>query len=113
MKVYEDEIIKEQFGELPDPELSELVSEYDARESTEAVVAKDADLLDQVLLLREYEWQGNKEAVLWLRGKRGETDDQNAQLKKLQTESARALGAAILARAPSDWWNELWTSSNR
>lgn len=113
VKVYDEEIIKEQFGALPDPELGELAAEYEARESKEAIVAKDADLLDQVLLLREYEWQGNREAAIWLRGKQGEVSDHNAQLKKLKTASAKELGKAILARAPSDWWNELWTSSNR
>lgn len=113
VKIYEEELTNEQLGELPDPELCEIAREYEARESKEAIIAKDADLLDQVLLLREYEWQGNKEAAIWLRGKSGEVSDHNAQLKKLKTESARALGKAILERAPSDWWNELWTSSNR
>ena len=38
------------------------MGEYDERESLEAHLAKDADLLDQILLLREYEWVGNNEA---------------------------------------------------
>ena len=37
----------------------------------------------------------------------------SAQLVKLRTESKKVLGGTILNRAPSDWWNELWTSSNR
>jgi len=113
IKIFEEEIINDQLDTLPDPELGELAHEYEARESKEAIIAKDADLLDQVLLLREYEWQGNKEAVIWLRGKQGEVSNHNAQLKKLRTEEAKQLGEAILDRAPSDWWNELWTSSNR
>jgi putative hydrolase of HD superfamily len=113
IKVFEEEITREQLGTLPDRELEEVALEYGARESREAIIAKDADYLDQVLLLREYEWQGNKEAALWLRGKRGEHETSNAQLHKLRTDTAKKLGKAIYDRAPSDWWNELWTSSNR
>lgn len=111
IKIYEDQIIEEQLKTLPHPELFELANEYHDRASQEAVIAKQADILDQVLLLREYEWQGNKEASVWLHGK-GD-DEGNAQLKKLTLTSARELGEAILARNPSDWWNNLWTSENR
>ncbi len=113
VKVFDEEIINEQLGTLPDPELAALVREYELRESAESVIAKDADLIDEVLLLREYEWQGNREAALWLTGKSGEPGDTNAQRKKLRLESSRRLAESIVARAPSDWWNELWTSDNR
>ncbi len=111
MKVHEDEIIKDQLGTLPFNELNDFAEEYEKRASKEAIIAKDADLLDQVLLLREYEWQGNKEARVWLRGKGNHNE--NAQLKKLKLKSSIALGRAIYERNPSDWWNELWTSENR
>lgn len=110
-KLYEDEIINAQMGELPFSDFKEIVNEFQNRESKEAIIAKDADLLDEVLLLREYEWQGNKEAQIWLRGKSGEK--QNKQLKKLQTESAQNLGKQILEQNPSDWWDNLWTPKNR
>ncbi len=110
-KVFDGEIIEEQLGSLPFPELRELALEYEARETKEAIIAKDADLLDQVLLLKEYEWQGNREAAVWLHGKGG--SEGNAQLKKLRLDSSKELGAAIYARNPSDWWNTLWTSENR
>ena len=110
-KIFDEEITKEQLGTLPDTELFDLAREYEVRESPESIIAKDADLLDQVLLLKEYEWQGNKEAAVWLHGK-GD-DEGNAQLKRLRLDSARKLGEAIYADHPSDWWNELWTSNNR
>lgn len=114
VKVFEDEIIEEQLGELPYGELREIVEEYQKRESKEAKIAKDADLLDQVLLLREYEWQGNREAEIWLHGKPGkESRGENKQLEKLNTDSAIALGKAIYDENPSDWWNDLWTPKNR
>lgn len=110
VKIYDEEIIEEQLGSLPYGELKAFATEYEHRESTESIVAKNADLLDQILLLREYEWQGNKEATRWLRGAGVEG---NAQLKKLTLDSARLLGQAIYDRDPSDWWNDLWTSTNR
>lgn len=112
-KVYESEIAKDQLGSLPFSELFDIASEYEVRESKEALIAKDADLLDQVLLLKEYEWQGNKEAAVWLHGKGTEKDHGNAQLNRLKLQSSKSLGEAIYNRNPSDWWDSLWTSVNR
>jgi len=109
-KIFDEEIINEQLGSLPFLELKELALEYEKRESKEAIIAKDADLIDQILLLKEYEWQGNKEASIWLHGK---GDVGNAQLKKLKLDSSKELGQAIYNRSPSDWWDNLWTSKNR
>src|SRR3989344_2648292 len=52
IKAYEDEVDKDQLGVLPFPDLLALAQEYEKRVSLESKVAKDADLLDQVLLLR-------------------------------------------------------------
>lgn len=111
IKVYEEEIDKEQLGTLPYPDLKSFIDEYQERTSKEAILAKDADLLDQILLLREYDWQGNKEATIWLYGKG--VAKENAQLVKLKTETAKKIGKAIYDENPSDWWNNLYTSVNR
>jgi putative hydrolase of HD superfamily len=111
IKIFTDEIAKDQFGTLPYPDFAELIDEYNERESKESILVKDADLLDQMLLLREYEWQGNKEAAIWLQGKSG--DKENAQFMKLKSGSARKLGETILKEDPSAWWNNVWTSENR
>ena len=107
VKIFTEEIIKDQFGTLPYSDFTELINEYNERESKESILVKDADLLDQMLLLREYEWQGNKEAAIWIKGKSG--DSENAQFAKLKSESAKKLGNAILKEDPSGWWNNLWT----
>lgn len=111
VKVFEDEVHQDQFSSLPFPELKQLIDEYVQRESKESIIAKNADLLDQVLLLREYEWQGNKEASIWLHGKGKEKG--NAQLKKLTLESAKKLDRAIYTTSPSEWWDDIWTNKNR
>lgn len=111
IKVYEGEINQEQLGTLPYPDLLRFILEYEERKSKEAILAKEADLLDQILLLREYEWAGNKEANIWLYGKGSAKI--NAQLEKLKTDTGRRLGKAMYEISPSDWWNNLWTSNNR
>ena len=107
----EEAIMGEQLGTLPFPELADLAKEYHERKSIESILAKDADVLDQILLLREYEWQGNKEAVLWLRGKR--TSEPYNYTKYLKTEVAKELGRAIYDEAPSSWWNALYTNQRK
>ncbi len=116
ISIHDDEIIEEQLGSLPDPELKKLALEYQERQSRESIIAKDADLLDQILLLREYEWQGNREASIWLRGKESAQKEANAgnhQAAKLKTASGVALANEIYTQDPSAWWNNLWTSNNR
>jgi putative hydrolase of HD superfamily len=109
--VHEDEISREQLGQLPFPDLHLLIQEYEERKTREAITAKDADELDQILLLREYEWQGNKEASLWLNGKRKRK--KYARLERLKTKSAMELGKIIYNRGPSEWWKFLWTAKRR
>jgi len=111
IKIFEDEIIEQQLGTLPYQDLKDLITEYQERKTKEAILAKEADLLDQVLLLKEYDWAGNKEAHVWLHGKG--KDKGNAQLKKLKTDIGKRLGEAIYKVNPSDWWNNLWTPENR
>ncbi len=111
VKIFEDEITKDQLGDLPFTDLEAFVTEYDQRESPEAIITKQADLLDQILLLREYEWQGNREAQLWLYGK--ETNKGRCQIDKLTMPSAKKLGEQIYSVSPSAWWENLWTSKNR
>jgi putative hydrolases of HD superfamily len=110
-KILDKEIVEEQLGTLPFTDLKEIAEEYEIRESKESIIAKDADILDQVLLLKEYEWQGNKEASIWLHGK--DKDLPYRQLKNLKLDSSRELGKAIYDRNPSDWWKGLWTSENK
>lgn len=111
VKIYNEEIIEEQLGELPYSDLKELAIEYNERQTQEAIATKDADLLDQVLLLREYEWQGNQEAKIWLRGK-GVTNT-NAQIQNIKLDTSKKIGDQIMVANPSDWWNNLWTNKNR
>lgn len=110
VRTYSDEVLTDQFQSLPHTELGMFANAYEKRESAEAYAVKDADLLDQILLLREYEWQGNKEASIWLTGKDGSEVRQGTLL---HFESSKRMCKAIYTRNPSDWWSELWTPDNR
>jgi len=106
VKVFEEEIRKSQLKPLPGAkELLKLSSEYQERKTLEAKVAKDADLLDQILILKEYAWQGNQEAECWLKGKEQE--------KLMFTPIAKKLAQEAYRQKPSQWWNNLWTNSRR
>lgn len=107
----ESEVIEEQLGTLPFPDLAEIAKEYRERKSKEAILTKDADVLDQVLLLREYLWQGNREAEIWLTGKR--VKRRYNYLKYLKTKSAKAIGKAIYDEKPSSWWKNLYQREKR
>ena len=111
IKVFEDEIRKEQLGGLPnDKELLEISKEYDERKTEEAKIAKDADLLDQILILKEYLLQGNQEAGHWLKIKE-KTECQ--QEKLLSHLLAKQIAKEIKKQEPSDWWSNTWTSKRR
>ncbi len=106
VKVYEDEIISDQIKSLPySIYLGKIINEYVQRKTKESQIAKDADLLDQILLLKEYSLQGNKEADNWIKGKE--------QLKRLVTKSAKKLADEIFNQNPHEWWTNLWTSERR
>ena len=117
VKIFDDMIYEEQLGDLPYADLKELVDEYQKRKSKEAIIAKQADLLDQILILREYEWQGNKEAPLWLYGntfKAGQKiKGKENKIKSLTLKSARDLGKEIYNTPPSEWWQHIWTNKNK
>ena len=106
VKVFEDEIMKDQLQNLPDGgELYVLAQEYEKRESREARIAKDADLVDQILLLNEYAHQGNREAAKWLLGKKDGAG--------MFSVSARELAKELCTQEPGEWWEDIWTDKNR
>lgn len=112
VKIFEDDISKDQLEELPFKDLFEMSVEFTNRKSKESIIAKDADLLDQILLLKEYAHQGNAEAKIWLFGK-DDAKKENVQYKSLKTKSARKLGKEILNGCVSEWWKDVWTQQNR
>jgi len=114
VKVYEDEIIKDQLQNTnpkQEKELTKLYKEYELRESLEAKLAKDADLIDQMLLLKEHAHNGNKEASNWLHLEELET--KNNHFKLLHHEVSKQLAREIAKQQPSDWWQNFYTHNRK
>jgi len=110
VKVFDEEIRRDQFRGLPGfRELTKLGKEYEERKTVESQIAKDADLLDEIFLLREYAWQGNKEAQTWLKGLKRE----NEQEKMMSTKLAKKLAREAKKQSPSFWWRNIWTAKRR
>ncbi|EFE76129.1 hypothetical protein SSIG_03692 [Streptomyces filamentosus NRRL 11379] len=71
----------------------ELVAEYEAKESPEAVCARDADKLECLLQGIEHKTQGYENAQRWIDNSRG----------RLVTQTANRLADELLAQASLDW----------
>lgn len=102
----EEEVRHAQISGLPkEQELFKLTSEYDKRQSLEAIVAKDSDTLHQIVLLRHYAHQGNMEAKRWLKNR--------SQIKQLQTENGKLIAQELYKTEPNCWWKNLSTPKRR
>lgn len=82
------------------PGTREMMGEYDARESIDSKVAKDADSLAQIVLLKVYAYAGNGEAARWL-------ESIENKRKRLHTDEAKTLLDEIYAETPSGWWRNV------
>lgn len=70
-----------------------IVGEYEARETPEAICARDADRLECLLQGIEYRSHGYEGAQRWIDNSR----------KRLSTETAQKLGDRLLELEPLDW----------
>ncbi|WP_330358783.1 HD domain-containing protein [Streptomyces chartreusis] len=70
-----------------------VVAEYEARETPEAICARDADKLECMLQGLEYKGQGYEAAQRWVDNSRA----------RIVTKSGQLLADQLLAQAPLDW----------
>lgn len=73
--------------------LRDLIADYEAKETPEAVCARDADKLECMLQGIEYKAQGYANAQRWIDNSRG----------RLVTESGRRLADELLSQDSLDW----------
>ncbi|MCT4356548.1 HD domain-containing protein [Streptomyces sp. Je 1-79] len=73
--------------------IHDLVEEYEAKESPEAVCARDADKLECLLQGIEYKAQGYENAQRWIDNSRG----------RIVTDTARRLADELLGQDSLDW----------
>lgn len=96
--LHEEEAREDQMEDLPiADEILEILREFEQRESKESIVARDADLLDQMILQREYFHKDSQNHEIW----------QNHTEKSLRTESAKKLAQEIRKTNPFEWLYQL------
>jgi len=94
----EDEARKDQMKGLPIAnKILEILEEYEERKSKESIVAKDADLLDQMILQQEYFYKDEENRKMW----------QDHSEKSLKTDSAKKLAKKIRQSNPFEWLYQL------
>ena len=93
--VDEEKAVKDLTRGLPfASEIEEIIAEFNAQETPEALLSHDADQLDLLLQLKEQRDLGNPHADEWLRN----------NTKRLKTDVGRRLAQAILKTDFRDWW---------
>jgi putative hydrolase of HD superfamily len=91
----EDRALGDQLRDLPfAQEIIALTREFNACDSLEARISKDADQLDIILELKGQLDVGNANAKEWL----------SYAVKRIQTDSAQKLAHEILSTHSSEWW---------
>ncbi len=91
----EDKAVSATLKGLPFQEdVKELIAEYEARVSKEAILAKDADVLELLLSLKELLDMGNLPARRWV----------DLNLPRLKTDSAKQLAQQIMETQFDEWW---------
>lgn len=74
--------------------VQELYAEFEAAETLEARLARDADQLDFICSLRQEEARGNAFATEWLK----------TAVQRLKTNAGKAMCAALMETSPHHWW---------
>jgi len=78
-------------------EIAAIISEALGCKTKEAIIAKDADLLEMIAQAREYMDAGNADAREWIRDAK----------RKLKTGSAKKLAQEIERTSSNDFWKAL------
>ncbi|MFC1890776.1 HD domain-containing protein [Thermodesulfobacteriota bacterium] len=87
-------------------EIISVTNEFNALESIESKISKDADQLDLILELKEQKDLGNKYAEEWI----------HYAIQRIVTDSGKEMVQEILTTDSTDWWFEkktdLWVNGS-
>jgi len=93
-KSNEKKAITDQYSETPlEEEIIEILNEYNKEKSKESIIAKDADLLNQIISQCNY-LKDSKDLNRWNRH----------SIKELRTKSAKKLAKKITERNSFEWF---------
>lgn len=97
---FEGQAFSEQMQRLPgyiSEDILYLMKEYETRESIEARLAHDADLLECLIQAREYQAQRHADVQDWINNCKAD----------LTTESAKRIAETSINIEPNEWWQGL------
>jgi putative hydrolase of HD superfamily len=87
-------------------DIRQAIDEFNAKDSMESRIARDADQIALILQLKEYGDLGNKYSEEWIQ----------YALQRLCTEEGKKLAARIIQTDSSNWWfkekNDWWINGN-
>ncbi|MEE9911243.1 MAG: HD domain-containing protein [Deltaproteobacteria bacterium] len=87
-------------------DIRQTIDEFNAKETPESRIARDADQISLILQLKEYGDLGNKYSDEWIK----------YALQRLSTEEGRKLAARIVQTDSSHWWfkekSDWWINGN-
>ena len=87
-------------------DIRQAIDEFNAKETPESRIARDADQIALILQLKEYGDLGNKYSEEWI----------EYALQRLCTEEGKKLAACIIQTDSSRWWfkekNDWWINGN-
>lgn len=87
--------LRDALKDLPiEQDILEIIDEYALQETVEARIAKDADVLELILFLKEQLDKGNEQAGNWI----------SSALKRVKTEVGLQLAESILDTRYYEWW---------
>jgi len=75
-------------------DIEQLIHEFNHGDSRESLLANDADQIELILMLKENKDLGNKYADEWI----------SFALKRLKTDTAKALADRIIETDSTNWW---------
>ena len=94
-KKSEEKAIKDQCENLSfGNKIIELFQKFEEKKTKEAILAKDADILEQLISVKEIYDTGNPQALDWIEFSK----------KSLKTKIAKQLAEQIIKSNKRDWW---------
>jgi putative hydrolase of HD superfamily len=103
IKINEEKATEDTVKDLPfGGAVTELLQEYHAHQTPEAIAAKEADRLEWIMTLKEWSDIGNKKAAEWL----------ESGINRMDTKIGKELAIKIASTSSDDWWfgdrNDAW-----
>jgi len=100
----ETKAFSDQMRKIPNVKtLMELFKEYQKKESIESIIVKDADLIDQIALQKEYFDRGVNFVKKW----------HHYQLNLLKLKSSKKIAKQLIERDSNEWLQEILNIYNK